>query len=337
MIITLIKSDEEYKNGAYYQITKQPYSSVRHNIGRYGEYLIYRYLKNFEETGAKFLFNVYIPKENGKTTEIDVLMICSKGIFVFESKNYSGWIFGNEAQKNWCQVLPMGRRRSHKEHFYNPIMQNRSHIKHLKVFVGEKIPVRSIIVFSNRCTLKKIEIESNDISVINCSHVALTVHTICNQMPNELLSESDILEIYNKLYPYTQIDDFAKAEHVANIHNNLINQTIPQKILSVPVSDEEPDKTLATACTQIENEPEVSIDTDMVENEVEINDKDVVKCPKCDGKLVLRTATRGVYMGNQFYGCSNYPKCKYIQNIDKVVGKENIDLTEEQGRCLEKS
>ena len=96
IIIVLVKKDKEYKNGAYYQITKYPYSSVKHNTGRYGEYLTYKYLKQFETSGAKFLFNIYIPKENGETTEIDVLMICKKGLFVFESKNYSGWIFGSE-------------------------------------------------------------------------------------------------------------------------------------------------------------------------------------------------------------------------------------------------
>ncbi|MBR3866062.1 MAG: topoisomerase DNA-binding C4 zinc finger domain-containing protein, partial [Clostridia bacterium] len=31
----------------------------------------------------------------------------------------------------------------------------------------------------------------------------------------------------------------------------------------------------------------------------------------------LRRATRGANAGNQFYGCSNYPKCKYIQNINQ--------------------
>ena len=172
IIIVLIKKNKEYKNGAYYQITKQPYFSVKHNTGRYGEYLTYKYLKQFETNGAKFLFNIYIPKENGETTEIDVLMICKKGLFVFESKNYSGWIFGSENQKNWYQTLPTGRGRSHKEHFYNPIMQNRSHIKYLKAFLGEQVPMRSIIVFSDRCTLKSVQIRSNDISVINRYNVS---------------------------------------------------------------------------------------------------------------------------------------------------------------------
>jgi hypothetical protein len=77
--------------------------------GRNGEYQIYKRLRNHENKGGKFLFNCYLPKENGETTEIDVLLINKNGIFVFESKNYSGWIFGDEKSKNWTQTLPQGR------------------------------------------------------------------------------------------------------------------------------------------------------------------------------------------------------------------------------------
>ncbi len=38
-------------------------------------------------------------------------------------------------------------------------------------------------------------------------------------------------------------------------------------------------------------------------------------CPNCGGNLVIRTAKRGANMGNKFYGCSNYPNCKYTRNI----------------------
>lgn len=38
-------------------------------------------------------------------------------------------------------------------------------------------------------------------------------------------------------------------------------------------------------------------------------------CPKCGGELVLRTAKKGANAGTQFYGCSNYPNCKYTKNL----------------------
>ena len=109
-------------------------------------------MKCFENDGAKFLFNVYIPKDNGETTEIDVLMISPKGIFVFESKNYSGWIFGSEQDEDWTQSLFCRGHEPQKEHFFNPVLQNKWHIKHLcELLKIKQEHVYSVIVFSDRC------------------------------------------------------------------------------------------------------------------------------------------------------------------------------------------
>lgn len=42
------------------------------------------------------LQNVYVPRSDGSTSEIDVLLVSTKGLFVFESKNFAGYIFGND-------------------------------------------------------------------------------------------------------------------------------------------------------------------------------------------------------------------------------------------------
>ena len=41
----------------------------------------------------------------------------------------------------------------------------------------------------------------------------------------------------------------------------------------------------------------------------------VLKCPKCNGPMVLRTASRGDRAGSKFYGCQQYPKCRGIVNM----------------------
>jgi len=323
--IILVKKNKEYKGSAYYQVTRLPYLSVRYNTGRYGEYLTYKYLKQMEINGAKFLFNVYIPKGNGETTEIDVLMISPKGIFVFESKNYSGWIFGSESQKNWYQTLPAGRGRSHKEHFYNPIMQNRSHIKHLRTFLGEQIPMWSIIVFSDRCILKSLQSTSINVRVINRYDVAPVVSAICNQTPIDLLNENNIAEIYDKLYPFTQVDEFAKIQHIANIHNNLngnaVQQVQPDQANPIVQEVETPEPETATQSADVSANFVLVNEVCPPINAIEAKPTETIqqpyKCPWCNGNLVLRTATRGANTGNQFYGCSNYPKCKYIKNITR--------------------
>lgn len=317
-IIKKYKEHKEYMDSAYYKITHLPFKLVKNNKGRYGEYLTYKYLKAFENEDAKFLFNIYIPKENGETTEIDVLMICSKGLFVFESKNYSGWIFGSESQKNWHQTLPTGRGRSNKEHFYNPVMQNRSHIKHLKTFLGEQIPMHSIITFSDRCTLKSVEIKSNDVSVINRYNVFNVVTEICNRISNELLTTEQINDIYNKLYQFTQIDSLTKEQHVSAIRNNLQPQTIASQSIVHESSVENIVQTNDNQ--QIEVTTEVSVVTN-AEPAIE-SVQETPKCPRCNSALVLRTATRGANAGNQFYGCSNYPKCRYIKNLDDNKNEE---------------
>lgn len=37
-------------------------------------------------------------------------------------------------------------------------------------------------------------------------------------------------------------------------------------------------------------------------------------CPKCGSLMVRRTAKRGANAGNQFWGCSTYPKCHAVVN-----------------------
>ena len=47
-----------------------------------------------------------------------------------------------------------------------------------------------------------------------------------------------------------------------------------------------------------------------------------MKCPKCGSKMVLRTARRGYNIGNQFYGCSNYPQCNATIKYEKKSTKK---------------
>jgi len=214
----LIYKNKQYKKTAYYRITKNLFSHVKRDAGKYGEYLIYKRLRHFEDEGGKFLFNIYVPKKNYETTEIDLVLICSKGLFVLESKNFNGWIFGNEAHRNWTQTLPKGRGgRSHKESFYNPIMQNAAHIKHLKPLVGENVLMRSIIVFSDECTLKDVTVKSSNVSVVNCHDVASVVDQICSQIQTIHLTQKEIDDIYNRLYAYTQISSEERERHIEDM------------------------------------------------------------------------------------------------------------------------
>lgn len=124
--------------------------------GPLGEYLIkYALDNNLATTGYPTYTNLIVPgtDASANTAEIDVLLLTAKGIFVFESKNYAGWIFGSANQRQWTATLSKTKR----ERFYNPVLQNRTHVRALAAYLG--IPeraFRSYIVFSARCVFKEV-------------------------------------------------------------------------------------------------------------------------------------------------------------------------------------
>lgn len=281
-----------YRESSYRRLTGESFLAVWTDKGKYGEYLTYDALKDFEKEGAKFLFNLYIPKKNGETTEIDLMMISRKGIFVFESKNYGGWIFGKESQRNWTQVLPSGKG-TRKESFYNPIMQNRTHIRNLVAFVGEEYPTRSIIVFSERCELKEVDVESADIRVVKRDELRRAVLDVYQRETQDLLSPDQIETVYQRLLPLTQVGDDVKARHIENIKKRLEE--------NADHSGEEGSQRAPAQSKK--SQLKSSVEAQRV-------------CPKCGGTLVLRRARRGANAGSQFWGCDNYPKCRYTEEIE---------------------
>lgn len=248
-------------------------------LGRHGEKLTERELKLVNLFGRKGLTlrNIYLPKKNGETTEIDLVYITQKGIFVFESKNYSGWVFGDEKSQFWTVTLP----NREKNRFYNPIKQNRTHIKWLGNYVGKSLPFFSIIVFSQHCELKRVTVESSDVKVIQRDDVYAAVCRIWENAPNAI-PEEEVSALYEKLKQLTDVDQSVKAAHIESIRR--IGQTKPG-----PHPEGGPEPAQGTAEEKL--------------------------CPRCGRKLVLRTAKSGAYAGKQFWGCTGYPACRYTENI----------------------
>lgn len=204
-----------FNKTTYHSATGNSYFATITDKGMNGEYRIFKQLKRLEKQGAKFLFNVYLPKENGETTECDVILILPTGFIVFESKNFSGWIFGDERYKTWIQTLPQGKGRpAHKEKFYNPILQNNSHIKYLKSVIGNNYEIQSIIAFSERCTLKRITVYSSDVQVVKRNNIEIAVKNAINNMSKNVISNEDINRLYELLYPFSQASETTKQKHI---------------------------------------------------------------------------------------------------------------------------
>ena len=206
-----------YKRSYYYQITHTEMEVLRTDSGMMGEYLISEKIKPYIDNGARLLLNLYIPCGGNRTTEIDILMICKIGIIVFESKNFSGWIGGREEDTQWTQVLRNERGREWREKFYNPVLQNQLHIDSLKKIVGDKIPMYSMVVFSDKCILNKKFVSQKGVCVIQCSDVPLYVKLILEKNHEKTPDNVDVLALYDKLIPYVGSCEDVKQRHIEGL------------------------------------------------------------------------------------------------------------------------
>ena len=106
-----------------------------------------------------------------------------------------------------------------KTHFYNPIRQNKSHIKFLKTIIEESIPIFSLIVFSNTCNISKCPHESENLWILNRRFASQKVDEIMDSVTYEAISQNKVEKIHDILMNYTQVSEEVKKKHIADIKN----------------------------------------------------------------------------------------------------------------------
>ncbi len=141
--------------------------------------------------------DLYIQKPNGEYTQVDVAVATKAGIIVFEVKDYSGWIFGNEHQRYWTQILAYGRE---KHRFYNPVMQNAGHIQAIRQCLPQNpnIPIYSVIVFFGNSEFKDITCYADNTFIIYPRSIRRVVSEILIQ-PNAVFGNKyEIMDLFTK-------------------------------------------------------------------------------------------------------------------------------------------
>ena len=121
--------------------------------GKVGEFAVALHVKLYLKDPEYILLNdCTLPDEQSGTTQIDHILLSPYGIFIIETKNYKGWIFGSERQKLWTQKI---FKKSYK--FQNPLHQNYKHQKVLEQVLADIITpeyLHSIVVFMPDCEFK---------------------------------------------------------------------------------------------------------------------------------------------------------------------------------------
>jgi len=113
-----------------------------------GEALVANTLENLRCLHV-LINNVTLPVENG-STQIDHILITEAGLFIIETKHYTGWIFGNPSGAKWTQQIYRV-----KNQFQNPLHQNFGHIKVVQALF--KLPENaftSVVVFTGSAEFK---------------------------------------------------------------------------------------------------------------------------------------------------------------------------------------
>ena len=160
--------------------------------------------------------DLLIKKDNGEFSQIDLVLVTSEGIIVFEVKDYSGWIFGSGNNTNWTQVLSFGKR---KYKFYNPIKQNNNHISELRKTLKqfENIPFFSVIVFFGDCELKEINYVPKGTYLVKGYRVFEVLDLIKNENePTEYINKREVVNKLKELVSLGENVEYQK-QHIENI------------------------------------------------------------------------------------------------------------------------
>lgn len=132
-------------------------------------------------------------------------------MFVVETKDYDGWIFGDERHRQWTEVFPAGRYGSKKYKFQNPIRQN---WRHIYVIAGLlNLPTRyfhNVVVFCGTGEFKT----SLPQNVMN--HYELPQYLLSFDRP--LLSETNVSDAIARLKAYCDaVTEGQRSNHVQNL------------------------------------------------------------------------------------------------------------------------
>lgn len=255
-----------------------------------------------ERTVRYELANSHIPmfvlhdlnlEHEGLTAQIDYLIITRKHQFVVECKNLYGNIEINSAG-DFIRTVSYGHH-TKKEGIYSPITQNRRHLELIKdIRTAEKNILtrtlfeknfyenyRSIVVLANPKTILYDRYVKKEVreQVIKADQLAQYIRKIDADPKSEATSEKvmeELAQFFFSINKQPNIDYTEKFRTTAAAAN-----------ITPPVKEEKAGSDEAAA----------------------------ILCPKCGAVMIKRKAAKGPNNGKEFYGCSNYPKCRCIINI----------------------
>lgn len=257
------------------------------------------------------LHDLYIETKDGRGAQIDYLVITPYVNVLIECKNLFGNIEINSKGEFIRSFSYKGR--WIKEGIYSPITQNERHLTVFKDRRGERKGAfmrfamehgfekynKTIVVLANPKTLINDKYAPKEVrqKVIRGDQLISVLKGFKSDVKwkkNEMISSG---EVYLSMNRNDRKEYIKKFEELAALQK-----------MGGSERDEDP----AEQNNTTEETPAVALSKG---EEHTIEPPDARICPWCGKELVLRTAKKGNNIGKQFYGCSGFPKCRYVKNL----------------------
>lgn len=257
------------------------------------------------------LQDIYIETQDGRGAQIDFIVITSRYEFLIECKNLVGDI-DIDSKGNFTRTLEYGWKK-HKEGIYSPITQNERHMEILKEKNTEdwNRVMGAMIRSSFNLYYKSLVVLANPKTVLNDRYAKKEVKEKVIRADQLIKTIKEINRGY-KGAPSSKKDMHMFAENL--LKKNIEERKDYIKKYEDLVKNLELETEEITQNKNMKQEKLNNLNNIEVEKRTVSNTKKLI-CPRCGAELVLRTARRGVSVGKQFYGCSSFPRCRFIMNI----------------------
>ena len=203
--------DAQFSGSAVSRSRRRTYEEA---IGDSGERRVSSFLANLPREEYQ-VFNDLLVRNGKYTTQVDHVILSRYGVFVLETKNIHGKVYGSENSEFWKQYLPdSGYKRfglTQEHELRNPIWQNDGHIKTLRRLVfGQEVPIIGIVVFpydtdanvtANKPVLKMWEVVS-----------------YINTYQDVVMSAEQVNTYRRRLLEVVSTDEADREKHLENVN-----------------------------------------------------------------------------------------------------------------------
>ncbi|MGG3857134.1 nuclease-related domain-containing protein [Metabacillus fastidiosus] len=196
-------------------------------IGEIGEYKINIQLDQLPKD-CKYLSDILIPNSKAKSgySQIDHIVLTPYAVFVIETKNYQGIIYGGRERRTWSV--------NGKFKMLNPFYQNYGHISAVKAIIPiDSSSIVSMISFTKRCTFKiDLElrnIQSNELMVYDIElseFISRKLNILKLQNKSPVYSNIEIEQIHQQIEQANIVDTKIRERHVQLLKSNVDGLTV---------------------------------------------------------------------------------------------------------------